>query len=112
MSEPTASLDKLKSTYPHDVQMSDGSSANLRILGRDDKDAIVGFARSLPDDDLLFLRVDITEPSVVENWISNVEAGFLKAFDAARKRIHEVAEEVYARDSDRSYAYSLGAEDF
>ncbi len=44
--------------------------------------------------------------------ISNVEAGFLKAFDAARKRIHEVAEEVYTRDSDNSYAYSLKAEDF
>ena len=44
--------------------------------------------------------------------MSNVEAGFLKAFDAARKRIHEVAEEVYVRDSNGSYAYSLGAEDF
>ena len=44
--------------------------------------------------------------------MSSVEAGFLKAFDAARKRIHEVAEEVYTRDSDSSYAYSLKAEDF
>ena len=44
--------------------------------------------------------------------MSNVEAGFLKAFDAARKRIHEVAEEVYVRDSNGSYAYSLGVDDF
>ena len=44
--------------------------------------------------------------------MSNAEAGFLKAFDAARKRIHEVAEKVYARGSNRAYVYSLAAEDF
>jgi len=44
--------------------------------------------------------------------MSNVEAGFLKAFDAARKRIHEVADKVYVRGSNGSYAYSLAAEDF
>ena len=40
------------------------------------------------------------------------EAGFLGAFDAARKRIHEVAEEVYARGKRGSYAYVLAAADF
>jgi hypothetical protein len=44
--------------------------------------------------------------------MSNVEAGFLEAFDAARKRIHEVADKVYERGSNGSYAYSLAAEDF
>ena len=44
--------------------------------------------------------------------MSNVEAGFLEAFDAARQRIHEVADEVYVRGRDGSYAYSLAAEDF
>ena len=42
----------------------------------------------------------------------NAEAGFLKAYGAARKRIHEVAEEVYARGRKGSYAYILAAEDF
>ena len=44
--------------------------------------------------------------------MSNVEAGLLKAFDAARKRIHAVAEVVYARGRNGSYAYILTAEDF
>ena len=44
--------------------------------------------------------------------MGNVEGGFLKAFDAARKRIHEVADKVYARGSSGSYAYSLAVEDF
>ena len=42
----------------------------------------------------------------------NAEAGSLEAFDAARKRIHEVAEEVYARGHKGSYAYVLAAADF
>mgnify|MGYP001812350840 CR=1 FL=1 len=44
--------------------------------------------------------------------MGNAEAGFLKAFDAARKRIHAVAEEVYARGKKSSYAYVLAAADF
>lgn len=54
MPEQTASLEKLKSTYPHDVKLSDGTQANLHILGRDDEEGIVEFARNLPVDDLLF----------------------------------------------------------
>ena len=41
-----------------------------------------------------------------------VEAGFLDAFDAARKRIYEVADRVYRRGDRDAYAYSLMAEDF
>ena len=44
--------------------------------------------------------------------MSNAEAGFLKAFDAARQRIHRVAEAVYARGRKGSYAYILSAADF
>ena len=44
--------------------------------------------------------------------MGNAEAGFLEAFDAARKRIHAVAEEVYARGRKGSYAYILAAADF
>ncbi len=42
----------------------------------------------------------------------STEAGFLKAFDAERKRIHEVADRVYGRGRKGSYAYILVAEDF
>jgi L-amino acid N-acyltransferase YncA len=68
-------LEKLKSTYPQDVQLKDGGQVNLRLLSRADQQAVVDFARGLDENDLLFLRVDITEPAVVENWLANVEAG-------------------------------------
>jgi len=44
--------------------------------------------------------------------MSNVEAGVLNAFDAARKRIHEVADKVYVRGRKRTFAYILAAKDF
>ena len=44
--------------------------------------------------------------------ISGAETAFLKAFDAARNRIHEVADKVYVRDRKGSYAYILAADDF
>ena len=44
--------------------------------------------------------------------MSGAEKTFLKAFDAARNRIHEVADKVYVRDRKGSYAYILAADDF
>ena len=44
--------------------------------------------------------------------MSDAESGFLQAFDVALNRIHEVADEVYARDGKGSYACILVAEDF
>jgi hypothetical protein len=44
--------------------------------------------------------------------MSSVEAGYLEAFDATTKRIHEVATKVYAHGNKGSYSHSLAAKDF
>lgn len=44
--------------------------------------------------------------------MSSAETGFLEAFDAARNRIHAVADKVYQRGGKRSRACVLAAEDF
>jgi len=44
--------------------------------------------------------------------MTSAEAGFLKAFDASLGRIHEVADKVYVKGGNGSYAYILVAEDF
>jgi hypothetical protein len=46
--------------------------------------------------------------------MSNAEPEFLKAFDTARERIYEVADEIYRRGGGGkgTYAYVLTAEDF
>ena len=40
-----------------------------------DAAAILDFARSLPADDLLFLRRDITQEAAIEEWMREVERG-------------------------------------
>jgi len=58
--------------YPRQVQLKGGSSAVLRLMTPADRDAILAFARALPADDLLFLRTDITDPEVVDEWVRNL----------------------------------------
>lgn len=62
-------------SYPKSVQLPEGSQIELRLMTPADRDAVLQFARGLPQEDLLFLRVDLTEGSVVDEWISNLQAG-------------------------------------
>src|ERR1700722_12720715 len=61
--------------FPKEIKLPSGASVTLRLKGHGDKDKILAFARSLPQDDLLFLRTDITEPASVDEWILNVGRG-------------------------------------
>lgn len=49
----------------------------LRPLRADECDAMVTFARALPNDDLLFLQRDITQRAEVERWIREGAEGNL-----------------------------------
>jgi L-amino acid N-acyltransferase YncA len=63
------------SGYARELQLSDGSRVSLKLMEAADKQRVLSFAQSLPPDDLLFLRTDITEPAVVDEWIGNLEKG-------------------------------------
>ncbi|MEM9555943.1 MAG: GNAT family N-acetyltransferase [Acidobacteriota bacterium] len=47
----------------------------VRPMTTADRDAVLAFARSLPEDDLLFLQTDITRDDVVDGWVRDVESG-------------------------------------
>ena len=59
--------------YPREVSIIDGDVV-FRMMGAADRDAILAFARRLPPDDLLFLRLDITSPEGVDQWLRNVQS--------------------------------------
>ena len=63
------------SGYARELKLSDGRHVSLRLMEATDKQKILSFAQSLPPDDLLFLRTDITEPSLVNEWVGNLEKG-------------------------------------
>ena len=70
--------------YPRTINLPDGQRVQMRLMTAADRDAMLAFARGLPQEDLLFLRVDISDPEVVDEWIRNIQAGLsttLLAFD-------------------------------
>ncbi len=72
------------STYPKSITLRDGAKIEIRIMSQDDKSAVLAFAQSLAEEDLLFLRSDITQPAVVDDWMKNLESGYsnsLAAYD-------------------------------
>ena len=58
--------------YPREARLKDGQVVSLRLMVEGDKQRILHFARSLPPDDLLFLRTDITDPAIIDTWVQNI----------------------------------------
>jgi GNAT superfamily N-acetyltransferase len=56
----------------------------FRPLSSACRDAMLGFARSLPEQDLLFLDRDIAQPAVVDQWVRDVADGRLATIAAWR----------------------------
>jgi RimJ/RimL family protein N-acetyltransferase len=62
-------------TLPRRVTLQDNTSISLRLMDPGDADSVLAFARALPADDLLFLRIDITDPTVIEQWVAELGTG-------------------------------------
>ncbi len=64
-----------KRLYPRQARLDNGKVFDLRLMTAANRDEIVELAKSLPQVDVLFLRMDITDPRKVDDWVRNVEAG-------------------------------------
>ena len=54
-------------TYPCNIDCA-GSRIELAMMAPQDKEKVLDFARTLPENDLLFMRRDIRQPKVVAAW--------------------------------------------
>lgn len=63
------------SDFPQELKLDNGEVVALKVAQMKNANAITKFASNLDEQDLLFLRVDITQPEVVENWLANVQSG-------------------------------------
>jgi L-amino acid N-acyltransferase YncA len=61
--------------FPKQVRLSDGTEVTVRRMDSEDQDKILAFAAKLPEEDLLFLRTDITDRQAVKQWADNVKRG-------------------------------------
>jgi len=76
MSDVKSEPRQVHRSYPRTVTLSDGRPVRLRLMAPGgDVYGLHAFACSLPQEDLQFLRVDITRLMVVLHWAQNVKAG-------------------------------------
>lgn len=66
---------QVRRSYPRTVTLEDRRQVRLRLMVPADAYRLHAFARSLPKDDLQFLRVDITRMVVLLHWVQNIKAG-------------------------------------
>lgn len=68
----------ISTTYPWSRTI-DGHELTFRLMNAADdetmKATVLRFTNSLSDHDIAFLRMDITQPEVVDEWIENIKAG-------------------------------------
>jgi L-amino acid N-acyltransferase YncA len=66
-------MDKLSetlvTTYPQNASLDDGTPITLRPLLKGDEGGLLEYFGSLPPEDRLCLKEDVTDPKVIENWI-------------------------------------------
>jgi RimJ/RimL family protein N-acetyltransferase len=66
-----------KRKYPWTTNVK-GEEVTFRLMTPKDRDLMLEFARSLPEDDLLFLAVDITKGRAVDDWIRRLSEDLLQ----------------------------------
>ncbi|MBM4293655.1 MAG: GNAT family N-acetyltransferase [Deltaproteobacteria bacterium] len=60
-------------TYPKSISLEDGTPVTLRPLLKVDGAALLEYFGSLPPEDRLCLKEDVTDPKVIENWIYELD---------------------------------------
>ena len=61
------------STYPKTVPLDDDTPVTIRPLLKKDEAALLQYFGSLPPEDRLCLKEDVTDPKVIENWIYEMD---------------------------------------
>lgn len=73
--------------YPKSAELKSGTVITLKPVSVDAREAIKQFAKKLPEEDLLFLTIDLTQDEAIDGWLKNVENGSstsLLAYDDAK----------------------------
>ncbi|MFT6093089.1 MAG: L-amino acid N-acyltransferase YncA [Pseudohongiellaceae bacterium] len=63
------------SDYPQTAELKSGTSITLKAMHADDRSAIMEFAKQLPEEDLLFLTIDLTQKESIDGWLANIKTG-------------------------------------
>ena len=59
--------------FPRMITLRDNTALTLRLMTRDDQFGLYEFFMSLPLEDRRYLRNDVTDRKVIENWTRNLD---------------------------------------
>lgn len=63
----------LEERYPKPSKLQDGTRVIMRPLIAPDETPLVEFFKSIPDDDILYLRDDVKDPRVIKHWCETLD---------------------------------------
>lgn len=82
------SIESALEKYPRLVQLKSGLGITLRPLVSTDYKALSEFFKTLPGEDLIFLKERISDPKVVRRWCTKIDNGhILRLLALADKQI-------------------------
>ena len=55
------------------IKLRDGTSVCIRPIKKEDGPALLSFFTSLPEDDRLFLKEDVTKEAVINRWLDELD---------------------------------------
>jgi len=59
--------------YQKEGVLKDGSRVILRPMVKEDRDKLLDFFQRLDETDLLFLRSDVRDPKVIDQWVNKID---------------------------------------
>lgn len=65
-------VDELLMDYPKTWVLEDGTKVIVRPMEKRDRENLAQFFRHVPDDELRFLKDDVTDRRVIDQWIDNL----------------------------------------
>ena len=63
----------LEERYPKQAKLDDATRVIVRPLISDDEPALVEFFKSIPPEDLLYLRDNVKDPQVIHRWVADLD---------------------------------------
>ncbi len=59
--------------YPFTFELRDGTGVTLRPMAKDDAAELAAFFLRIPEEDRFFMKDDVTDPGVIENWANHLD---------------------------------------
>ena len=59
--------------YPKTEKINNGEEIVLRLMTPADEVALLEFFKTMPENDRLFLKEDVTDPETIHRWAKNLD---------------------------------------